>query len=84
MGFLFTGFPNTFATLLQTNAGYLTMMGSPIVVLDIGTSKVLCLVGELQADEKLRILGVGSSPCTGFRRSAIIDMAKVVQSIKTA
>ena len=60
------------------------MMGSPIVVLDIGTSKVLCLVGELQADEKLRILGLGSSPCTGFRRSAIIDMAKVVQSIKAA
>ena len=60
------------------------MKGSPIVVLDIGTSKVLCLVGELQADEKLRILGVGSSPCSGFRRSGILDMAKVVQSIKTA
>ena len=60
------------------------MTGSPIVVLDIGTSKVLCLVGELQADEKLKIMGMGSSPCTGFRRSAIIDMPKVVQAISAA
>ncbi len=60
------------------------MVGSPIVVLDIGTSKVLCLVGEIQADERLKILGMGSSPCSGLRRSTVIDMPKVVQAIHSA
>ncbi|MBM3277726.1 MAG: cell division protein FtsA [Candidatus Handelsmanbacteria bacterium] len=60
------------------------MSGSPIVVLDIGTAKVLCVVGEQQPDDKLKILGMGSSPCRGLRRSSIIDMPKVVDSIAAA
>lgn len=60
------------------------MSGSPIVVLDIGTAKVLCMVGEMQPDDKLKILGMGSSPCRGLRRSSIIDMPKVVEAISTA
>ena len=60
------------------------MAGSPIVVLDIGVSKVLCLVGETHSDADLRILGMGSSPCTGLRRSTVIDMPRVVESIQQA
>ena len=60
------------------------MAGSPIVVLDIGASRILCLVGETHSGDDLRILGVGSSPCTGLRRSAIIDMPNVVHSIQQA
>lgn len=60
------------------------MSGSPIVVLDIGTAKVLCMVGEMQPDDKLKILGVGHAPCRGLRRSSIIDMPKVVEAISTA
>ena len=57
---------------------------SPVVVLDIGASKVHCLVGETGPDGDCRILGVGSSPCRGIRRSAIIDMPRVVESIRNA
>lgn len=60
------------------------MSGSPIVVLDIGTAKVLCMVGEMQPDDKLKILGMGSTPCRGLRRSSIIDMPKVVEAIANA
>ena len=60
------------------------MPGSLTVVLDIGASKALCLVGELQADRKLKILGVGTSPCAGLRRSVVIDMPKVVHAIRAA
>ena len=60
------------------------MAGSPIVVIDIGASKVLCLVGEMQAEGKLKVLGIGNSPCAGLRRSAVIDMPKVVESIRSA
>ena len=60
------------------------MTGSPIVVLDIGASSVTCLVGEKQVEEKVKILGMGFSPCTGLRRSSIIDMPKVVEAIRQA
>ena len=59
------------------------MSGSPIVVLDIGSSKTLCIVGEAQCDN-VKVLGSGSSPSTGLRRSSITDMTKVVESIHTA
>ena len=59
------------------------MSGSPIVVLDIGSSKTLCIVGEAQSDQ-VKVLGSGLSPSTGLRRSSITDMAKVVESIRTA
>ena len=59
------------------------MSGSPVVVLDIGASKIHCLVGESQAGE-VRILGSGLSACTGIRRSTVIDMPQVVEAIRTA
>ena len=51
--------------------------------MDIGSSNVLCLVGETQG-EQVKILGMGSSPCAGLRRSSVIDMTKVVDSIRHA
>ena len=60
------------------------MAGSPVVVLDVGASKVLCLVGEVQNNSQVKILGLGESPCTGLRRSAVIDMPQVAESIHTA
>ncbi|MEE2658217.1 MAG: cell division protein FtsA [Candidatus Latescibacterota bacterium] len=59
-------------------------MSSPVVVLDIGTSKVLCLVGEADQVEGLKILGIGHSDCRGIRRSAVIDMPGVVESIRNS
>jgi len=60
------------------------MAGSPVVVLDIGSSKVLCLVGEAQGDGHIKILGQGHSPCSGLRRSVVIDMPQVVEAIRTS
>ena len=60
------------------------MAESPIVVLDVGASKVLCLVGEVQNNARVKILGLGQSPCTGLRRSAVIDMPQVAEAIRTA
>jgi len=60
------------------------MAGSPVVVLDVGASKVLCLVGEVQNNSQVKILGLGQSPCTGLRRSAVIDMPQVAGSIHVA
>lgn len=60
------------------------MAGSPVVVLDIGASKVLCLVGEVQSDSQVKILGMGQSSCTGLRRSVVIDMPQVVEAIRAS
>ena len=60
------------------------MAGSPVVALDVGASKVLCLVGEVQNNSQVKILGLGQSSCTGLRRSAVIDMPQVAESIRTA
>lgn len=59
-------------------------MSSPVVVLDIGSSKIHCLVGEAETTGDCKILGMGTSPCRGIRRSAVIDMPRVVESIRAA
>ena len=40
-----------------------------VVALDIGTSKVVALVGELDADGCLEIIGIGSHKSTGLRKA---------------
>ncbi len=61
----------------------MTMVGSPVVVIDIGASKIQCLIGEgLPDGENVRILGAGNSPCQGIRRNSVIDMPRVVQAIR--
>ncbi|MEE3234755.1 MAG: cell division protein FtsA [Candidatus Latescibacterota bacterium] len=59
------------------------MTESPIVVLDVGNSKTLCMVGEVIGDQ-IKLLGMGECLCSGKKRSTITDMTKVVQSIRTA
>ncbi len=59
-------------------------MPSPVVVLDIGASKVHCLVGEAVDEVGVKLIGTGLSPCDGIRRTAIIDMPKMVEAIRTA
>ena len=58
------------------------MTGPPIVVLDIGASKIQCLVGEARDDSGLQVLGMGLSPCRGIRRNVVIDMPEMVSAIR--
>ncbi len=39
-----------------------------IVGIDVGTTKICVLVGELDRDGKLNIVGVGTCPSQGLRR----------------
>ena len=59
-------------------------MGTPVVVLDIGASKIHCMVGEAVDDLGLKILGMGLSPCDGIRRNVVIDMPKMVEAIRSS
>jgi len=55
-----------------------------IVGLDIGTSKVAAIVGEIGADGELEIIGIGSYPSRGLKKGVVINIESTVQSIQRA
>jgi cell division protein FtsA len=57
----------------------------PVVVgLDIGTSKVVALVGELAEDGGIDIIGLGSQPSRGLKKGVVVNIESTVQSIQRA
>lgn len=54
-----------------------------IVSLDIGTSKVRAIIGEI-TNGTFNIIGVGSADSEGIRKGAIVDIDQTVQSIRSA
>lgn len=59
------------------------MKGNYIVSLDMGTSKVRVVIGELH-NGTLQIVGVGTAESRGIKKGAIVDIDQTVQSIKRA
>jgi cell division protein FtsA len=55
-----------------------------IVGLDIGTSKVVALVGELQPDGGIEVIGKGSHPSRGLKKGVVVNIESTVQSIQRA
>lgn len=55
-----------------------------IVGLDIGTSKVVALVGEIGTDDELEIVGIGSHPSRGMKKGVVVNIESTVQSIQRA
>src|SRR5260370_9940916 len=55
-----------------------------IVGLDIGTSKVVALVGEIGADGSIEVLGLGSQPSRGLKKGVVVNIESTVQSIQRA
>ena len=61
------------------------MKNSEIIVgLDIGTTKIACIVGRNNEFGKLEILGYGKSPSIGVSRGVVANIEKTVQSIRRA
>lgn len=59
------------------------MPGKIIVGLDIGTTKICAVVGEVVHDT-VEIIGVGTHPSEGLRKGVVINIEKTVNSIKEA
>jgi cell division protein FtsA len=55
-----------------------------LVGLDIGTSKVVAIVGEIKTDGALEIIGVGSHPSRGLKKGVVVNIESTVQSIQRA
>jgi len=55
-----------------------------IVGLDIGTSKVVAIVGEIGSDGSIEVIGLGSHPSRGLKKGVVVNIESTVQSIQRA
>ncbi|MBZ0072660.1 MAG: cell division protein FtsA [Thiohalobacteraceae bacterium] len=55
-----------------------------IVGLDIGTSKVVAIVGEVTPEGGIEIIGIGSHPSRGMKKGVVINIESTVHSIQRA
>lgn len=55
-----------------------------VVGLDIGTSKVVAIVGQPTDDGGIEIAGIGSHPSRGMKKGVVINIESTVQSIQRA
>jgi cell division protein FtsA len=54
-----------------------------VVGLDIGTTKVCAIVGEMEEDS-MNIIGIGSHPSRGLRKGVVINIESTVEAVKKA
>ncbi|MDL1983792.1 MAG: cell division protein FtsA, partial [Deltaproteobacteria bacterium] len=54
-----------------------------VVGLDIGTTKICAVVGEISGDE-INIVGIGTHPSIGLRKGVVVNIESTVDSIKKA
>jgi cell division protein FtsA len=54
-----------------------------VVGLDIGTTKICAVVGEVSNDD-ISIIGIGTSPSIGLRKGVVVNIESTVDSIKKA
>ncbi|REC96511.1 cell division protein FtsA [Kushneria indalinina] len=61
-----------------------TNASNMVVGLDIGTSKVVAIVGQPTDDGGIEIAGIGSHPSHGMKKGVVINIESTVQSIQRA
>ncbi len=56
-----------------------------LVAIDIGTTKVCVLIGEVGARTgSVDVIGIGQSPSDGLRKGVVVDIDRTVQSVASA
>ncbi|MBK8970532.1 MAG: cell division protein FtsA [Hahellaceae bacterium] len=58
--------------------------GNMIVGLDIGTSKVVAIVGQRNQEGDIEVVGIGSHPSRGLKRGVVVNIETTVQAIQRA
>ncbi len=53
-----------------------------VVGIDVGTTKVCTLVGRIEDEKTIRILGVGIEPSEGIKKGTIVDLVAATRAIK--
>ncbi|HKV41355.1 MAG TPA: cell division protein FtsA, partial [Blastocatellia bacterium] len=55
-----------------------------IAALDIGTTEVRLIAGEINDGERLEIIGIGRAPSRGVRKGVVVNIEATVDAIKNA
>ncbi|MBI5265890.1 MAG: cell division protein FtsA, partial [candidate division Zixibacteria bacterium] len=55
-----------------------------VAAIDFGTTKIVVLVGEADADGRMYVIGHGEAPSEGLRKGVVVDMEKLVTAIRKA
>lgn len=55
-----------------------------VVGLDLGTSKIVVIVGEIQEDGTLEVIGVGTHPSLGMKKGMVVNIEATVSAIQRA
>lgn len=58
--------------------------GRMIVGLDIGTSKIVAIVANVDEDGNVSIVGIGSKPSRGLKKGVVVNIESTTQSIQAA
>ena len=52
--------------------------------LDMGTTKISAIIGEIQDDGMIDVIGIGSHPCSGLQKGVVANMDRTVEAIGKA
>ncbi len=55
-----------------------------VVGLDIGTTKICAIVGEITDGDNIQIIGIGTHPSKGLRKGVVVHIDSTVESIQKA
>lgn len=55
-----------------------------IVGVDVGTTKICALIGEVDENNKLSVVGAGVAPAQGLRKGVVVDIDESAASIRSA
>lgn len=55
-----------------------------LVGVDIGTSKVAVVIGEVKSNRSVHVVGFGLAPCRGLKRGVVINIEATVAAIRSA
>ena len=55
-----------------------------LVSLDVGTSKVAAMIGEITATGAVQIVGLGTAPTRGLKKGVVVNIENTVESIRRA
>ncbi len=55
-----------------------------LVALDVGTSKVVAIIGEVSSDGSVTVIGKGAQPSSGLKKGVVINIDQTVNTISAA
>jgi len=55
-----------------------------IVGLDIGTTKVAAIVGEITSEGHIEVIGIGQTASRGLKKGVVVNLESTVNSIQRA